>query len=54
MIGQNVQSRHADLRGEADLKINTKAEFEIETILAHLEYQNKIILQILQDLENKS
>src|SRR5674476_1503334 len=39
MIGQNVQSRHADLRAEADLKINTKAEFEIETILAHLEYQ---------------
>ena len=54
MIGQNVQSRHADVRAEADLKINTKAEFEIETILAHLEYQNKIILQILQDLENKA
>jgi uncharacterized membrane protein len=54
MIGQNVQSRHADLRAEADLQINTKAEFEIETILSHLEYQNKIILQILQDLEKKS
>jgi len=54
MIGQNIQSRHADLRAEADLKINTKAEFEIETILEHLEYQNKIILQILQDLEKKS
>jgi uncharacterized membrane protein len=54
MIGQNVQSRHADLRAEADLDINTKAEFEIETILSHLEYQNKIILQILQDLEKKS
>ena len=54
MIGQNVQSRHADLRAEADLDINTKAEFEIETILSHLEYQNKIILQILQDLEKKA
>jgi len=54
MIGQNVQSKHADLRAEADLQINTKAEFEIETILSHLEYQNKIILQILQDLEKKS
>jgi uncharacterized membrane protein len=54
MIGQNVQSRQADLRAEADLNINTKAEFEIETILSHLEYQNKIILQILQDLEKKS
>lgn len=54
MIGQNVQSRHADLRAEADLHINTKAEFEIETILSHLEYQNKIMIQILQDIEKKS
>ncbi len=53
MIGQNVQSKHADLRAEADLKINTKAEFEIETILSHLEYQNKMMIQILQDLEKK-
>ena len=54
MIGQNVQSRHADLRAEADLKINTKAEFEIETILSHLEYQNKIMIEILQDIEKKT
>jgi uncharacterized membrane protein len=53
MIGQNVQSRHADLRAEADLHINTKAEFEIETILSHLEYQNKMMIQILQDIEKK-
>ncbi len=54
MIGQNVKSRHADLRAEADLNINTKAEFEIETILSHLEYQNKIMIQILQDIEKKT
>lgn len=54
MIGQNVQSRHADLRAEADLTINTKAEFEIETILEHLEYQNKIMIQILKDIEDKT
>jgi uncharacterized membrane protein len=53
MIGQNVQSKHADLRAEADLQINTKAEYEIETILSHLEYQNKIMIQILQDIEKK-
>jgi uncharacterized membrane protein len=53
MIGQNVQSKHADLRAEADLKINTKAEFEIETILSHLEYQNKIMIEILKDIEKK-
>jgi len=51
MIGQNVQSKHADLRAEADLEINTKAEYEIETILSHLEYQNKIMIQILKDIK---
>jgi uncharacterized membrane protein len=54
MIGQNVQSQHADLRAEADLKINTKAEFEIETIVSHLEYQNKIMIEILHDIQKKT
>jgi len=54
MIGQNVQSRQSDLRAEADLRINTKAEFEIETILSHLEYQNNLMLTILKDIEKKS
>src|SRR5258708_3848073 len=54
MIGQNVQSAEADRRAESDLKINIKAEFEVETILSHLEYQNKMILQILEDIEKKS
>jgi len=53
MIGQNVQARGADLRADADLHINTKAEFEIETILEHLEYQNKIMITILKDIEKK-
>lgn len=54
MIGQNVQSRHADLRAEADLKINIQAELEIETILLHLEYQNNLMLKILKDIEKKA
>jgi uncharacterized membrane protein len=53
MIGQNVQSRHADQRAEADLKINIQAELEIETILLHLEYQNNLMLKILKDIEKK-
>jgi uncharacterized membrane protein len=54
MIGQNVQSRHADLRAEVDFKINAQAELETETILTHLEYQNKMIIKILEDLEKKA
>lgn len=54
MIGQNLQSQHAEARAEADFEVNTKAELEIETILIHLENQNEIMLKILQHLENKS
>jgi len=51
MIGQNMQSRHAEIRAEADFDVNIKAEMEIETILMHLENQNKIMLRILEQLE---
>ena len=54
MIGQNVQAKYADLRAELDLKINTQAELEIETVLTHLEYQNNLMLKILKDIEKKA
>jgi uncharacterized membrane protein len=57
MIGQNLQSKHSELRAEQDFAINKKAETEIETILKHLENQNELILQILNHLQqagNKS
>lgn len=53
MIGQNLNSRHADARAEADFDVNTKAEFEIEVVLQHLENQNKMILEILERLEHR-
>ena len=53
MIGQNLQSNHAEVRAEADFEVNTKAELEIETVLMHLENQNKIIMQILERLDKK-
>ena len=52
MIGQNLQSAHAEARAEADFEINTKAELEIETILQHLENQNEVMMQILKKLES--
>jgi len=54
MIGQNLQSQHAEARAETDLKINELAEIENETILMHLENQNIIILQILKNIESKT
>ncbi|HMB84526.1 MAG TPA: DUF1003 domain-containing protein [Terriglobales bacterium] len=53
MIGQNLQGRHAEVRAEADFEVNTKAEREIGTVLLHLENQNKVMLEILNKLENK-
>jgi uncharacterized membrane protein len=53
MIGQNQQSLHSETRAEADFDVNTKAEREIETILMHLENQNKVMLEILEKIENK-
>lgn len=57
MVGQNLQSRHAETRAQHDFDTNVKAEKEIETILLHLENQQKLILQILakiEKLENKA
>ncbi len=52
MIGQNLQSKHSELRAEADYLINKIAETEIETILMHLENQNELIIQILEHIQN--
>lgn len=51
MIGQNIQGKHAQLRAEHDFETDSKAEKEIETILMHLENQQKLMLQILKKLE---
>ena len=56
MVGQNLQSKHSEIRSEEDYLVNKKAESEIEIIVKHLENQNELILQILkqvQQSENK-
>ena len=45
MIGQNLQSKHSEMRAEEDFIVNKKAESEVETILKHLENQNDMILE---------
>jgi len=51
MIGQNLQSKHSEMRAEEDFIVNKKAESEVETILKYLENQNDMILQILNKIE---
>ncbi|HPS03578.1 MAG TPA: DUF1003 domain-containing protein [Candidatus Sumerlaeota bacterium] len=50
MVGQNAQGRHAELRAENDYQVNLKAEREIEVILQHLEYQNAILLTLVEKM----
>jgi uncharacterized membrane protein len=50
MVGQNVQGRHSELRADNDLEVNIKAEQEIEVILQHLEYQNAILIAMVEKL----
>jgi len=37
----------AEARAQADFEVNTRSEIEIETILLHLENQNRLIIEIL-------
>ncbi len=53
MIGQNLQSRHAELRAESDYEVNVKAEREIEAILLHLEDQSEKLLAITKKIDAK-
>jgi len=51
MVGQNIQARHSELRADHDLEVNVKAEAEIELILQHLEYQNRMLIAMVGKLE---
>src|SRR5882672_12261848 len=51
MVGQNIQSKHAELRSEQDYQTDRKAEKEIETIVLHLENQQKMMQDILTRID---
>ena len=50
MVGQNIQGRQSERRAQHDLEVNVRAEEEIEVILSHLEYQNAILIALVQKL----
>jgi uncharacterized membrane protein len=52
LIGQNLQSRHAEIRAESDFEVNVRAEKEIEVIIIlHLVQQIELITEILKRIE---
>lgn len=61
MVGQNLQSKHAEIRSEHDYEIDCKAEKEIEDIILRLDKLHKFIEHMknvgtneksLEDLKN--
>ena len=50
LVAANLQSRHAEFLAENDYEVNQKAEDEVEAILHHLEYQNSLMLAMMDKL----
>lgn len=56
MVGQNIQSRHAEIRADEEYKTTMTSYQAIETILNHLDAQDKELLKqtkILEELIKK-
>ena len=53
MVGQNLEGKFAEKRAQADYEINRKAEHEIEVVIAHLENQNELILELARKIDRK-
>ena len=51
MVGQNVQSRHSEIRAELDFEINQKAEKEIMVVLKNLEHNTDLVIHLMRHLE---
>lgn len=51
MVGQNVQSRHSEIRAQLDFEINQKAEKEVMIVLKHLEHNTDLLIHLMQHLE---
>ena len=54
MVGQNLQTAHADARAEADYEVNRRAEEEIEKLLAGLREIDLRTLEIVRRLDTRS
>lgn len=53
MVGQNIEGRAAEWRAQKDFEVNRKAEQEIEVIIAHLENQNEMLLELARKIDRK-
>jgi|SRR3989344_1939040 len=53
MVGQNIEGRAAEWRAQMDFEINQKAEREVEVMIAHLENQNELLLELFRKIDKR-
>lgn len=53
MIGQNLQSKHSEMRADNHYELSVKEEEEVDIIIKHLENQNELLEKILKAQKNK-
>lgn len=53
MVGQSLEGKFAERRAQADFEINQKAEHEAEVIIAHLENQNELLLELARKFDRR-
>ncbi len=51
MVGQNIQNRHAEIRADEEYQTTTSSYHDIERILAHLDQQDRQLLEQTKLLE---
>lgn len=54
MVGQNLQDRNSEVRAQVDFEVNMKTEKEVEAIFAHLERQNELLNNIIEQLRSNA
>lgn len=52
MVGQNLQSKHSEIRAETDFEVNMKAQKEVEEIKQELDEIKSLLQKILSE-QNK-
>ena len=53
MVGQNLEGKFAEHRAQADFEINRKSEHELEVVIAHLENQNELLLELARKFDRR-
>ena len=53
MVGQSLEGKFAEQRAEADFNVNQKTEHEIEIVIAHLENQNELLLELARKIDKR-